>query len=163
VLFWFTFLRPLKTLNISLGASQTFDTPLLWILSLVLYTIFLVVIFLSSLYILDISPLSDVGLVKFFPPTFSLPICLIGYVFCLTEAFQFHEVTLINSCILECEPLEFCLGNFPLCQWVQGFFPLSLLLDSVYLVLYWGSWFTWSLFKVTNMGLFSFVYIQTAS
>ena len=59
-----------KTLNISLGASQPFEIPLLWILSLVLYSIFwlgclvwLVVSFLSSLYILDISPLLDMGLV----------------------------------------------------------------------------------------------------
>jgi hypothetical protein len=58
-----------------------------------------------------------------------------------------------------------CLGNFPLCQWVQGSFPLSLLLDSVYLVLCWGPWstWTWALYKVTNMGLFSFFYIQIAS
>jgi hypothetical protein len=43
-----------------------------------------VVNFLSSLYILDISSLSDVWLVKIFFPICRLPICLIGYV--LTEA-----------------------------------------------------------------------------
>ena len=58
---------------------------------------FLVINFLSSLYILDISPLSDVGLVKIFFPICRLPICLIDYVLCLTEAFQFHEVPFINS------------------------------------------------------------------
>jgi hypothetical protein len=58
---------------------------------------FLEVSFLCSLYILDVSPLSDVGLVKIFLPICSLPICLIGYAFYLTEAFQFHEVSFINS------------------------------------------------------------------
>jgi hypothetical protein len=53
-----------------LGASQPLEIPLLWILSLVLHHFliglfgFLVVSFLSSLYILDISPLLDVTLVK---------------------------------------------------------------------------------------------------
>jgi hypothetical protein len=41
---------------------------------------FLEVNCLSSLCILDISSLSDVGLKKFFPPICRLPICLIDYV-----------------------------------------------------------------------------------
>ena len=41
--------------------------------------------FLSSLYILEISPLSDVGLVKIY----SLP--LVDCVLCLTEASQFQD------------------------------------------------------------------------
>jgi hypothetical protein len=49
---------------------------------------FLVVSFLSSLYILDISPLSNVGLVDFFSQSRSCQFVLC-YVFCLTEAFQF--------------------------------------------------------------------------
>ena len=59
-------------LNISLGASQSFEIALLRILCLILYPI-LIGLFgslesnLSSLYILDISPLSDVMLVKIFP------------------------------------------------------------------------------------------------
>jgi hypothetical protein len=56
-----------------------------------------VINFLSSLYILDISPLSDGGLVNIFSPICKLPICLIDYVLCLTEAFQFHEIPFINS------------------------------------------------------------------
>jgi hypothetical protein len=46
--------------------------------------------------------------------------------------------------------IEVLLRKFPLCQWVQGSFPLSLLLHSVYLVLCWRSWFTsiWILCKV---------------
>ena len=45
-----------------------------------------VVTFLSSVYILDISPLSDVGLVKIFFPICRLLIFLIDYVVCLKEA-----------------------------------------------------------------------------
>jgi hypothetical protein len=52
--------------------------------------------FLSSLYILDISPLLDVGWVKIFFPICSLLICLIDSVLCFTEAFQFHEVPFIS-------------------------------------------------------------------
>jgi hypothetical protein len=37
----------------------------------------------------------------------------------------------------ETDPLVFYSGNFSLCQRVWGFFPLSLLLDLVYLVLCW--------------------------
>jgi hypothetical protein len=58
-------------LNISLGASQSFKFPQLRILCLALFPLGLLGSlesnFLSSLYILDISPLSDVGLVKIFP------------------------------------------------------------------------------------------------
>jgi hypothetical protein len=60
----------LKTLNISLSVSQPFEIPLLTTLCLALYLILKWVIgllmsnFFSSLYILDIIPLSDIGLVK---------------------------------------------------------------------------------------------------
>jgi len=57
-----------------------------------LFGIFLEVTFLSSLYILDINPLSGVGLVKIFPPICRLSI--LDYVLCLTEDFPFHEVDL---------------------------------------------------------------------
>jgi hypothetical protein len=36
-----------------------------------------------------------------------------------------------------------CTGNFPLCHCVGGYFSLSLLLDSLYLVVCWGPWSTW--------------------
>jgi len=51
--------------------------------------------FLSS--ILVISPLSEVGLMKIFFPIFTLLICPIDSVLCLTEAFQFYEIPFINS------------------------------------------------------------------
>jgi hypothetical protein len=83
--------------------SQTFKIPLLRILCLVLYPIFklgyLVFLefdFLGSLYILDISPLSDIGLVKTFSQSVGLLICPVGRVLCLTETFQFQEVSIIN-------------------------------------------------------------------
>jgi hypothetical protein len=56
----------------------------------------LMISFLFSFHILDISPLSYVGLVKVFFPICRWPICLIDCVLCLTEAFQFHEVPFIN-------------------------------------------------------------------
>jgi hypothetical protein len=71
-LFWFAFPWWLRILNISLGTSRPFEFPQVRILCLALSPIFNRVIgslesnFLSSLYILDISPLSDVGLVKIF-------------------------------------------------------------------------------------------------
>ena len=43
---------------------------------------------------------------------------------------------------LEHEPVLFCSGNFPLCQYVQSSFPVSRLLDSSNLILYGGPWFT---------------------
>jgi hypothetical protein len=46
--------------------------------------------FLSSLYILDISPLSDVGMVKFLSQSIGSLFCLIDSVLCLTNLFQFH-------------------------------------------------------------------------
>jgi hypothetical protein len=49
--------------------------------------------YLSSLYILDISPLSDLGLVKILSQSFYI----IDSVFCLTEALRFHEVPFVNS------------------------------------------------------------------
>ena len=73
------------------------------IFSLALYPILIGVFvflesnFLSSLYILDISPLSDIGLIKLFFPIGWLPFCPIDSVHCLTEALQFYEVPFVNS------------------------------------------------------------------
>jgi hypothetical protein len=68
---------------------------------------------LSTLYILDISPLSDLGLVKSFP-NLLVPFCLIDSVFCLTEALQFYEVPFVNS-------PSYCTGY---CCSVQEFSPV---------------------------------------
>jgi hypothetical protein len=60
-------------LNFSLGVSQPFEIPQLRILCLALYPILKIGLFdslesnfLSSLYVLDISPLVDVRLVNIF-------------------------------------------------------------------------------------------------
>ena len=60
---------------------------------------------LSSLYTLDISPLSYVGLVKIFCRSvgflvfclFVLPFCPIDSVLCLTEVLEFYELPFVNS------------------------------------------------------------------
>ena len=53
--------------------------------------------FYSSLYKLDISPLSDLGLVKIFSQSVGYLFVLLTVSFCLTEAFQFYEVPFVNS------------------------------------------------------------------
>jgi hypothetical protein len=70
-LIWFVFLWWLRMLNISLGAFQPFSLPQLRIFLFSSVPNFLIVLFgslesnfLSSLYILDISPLLDVVLTK---------------------------------------------------------------------------------------------------
>jgi hypothetical protein len=52
--------------------------------------------FLSSLYILNISPLSDLGLVKILSQSVGGFFCLIDRVSCLTEALQFYEVPFVS-------------------------------------------------------------------
>ena len=53
---------------------------------------------LSYLYILDASPLSDVGLVKIFSQSVGCHfVLLLDCVICLTEALQFHEVPFVDS------------------------------------------------------------------
>jgi hypothetical protein len=83
-------------MNIFSCASQPFSIPQLTILCLALYLIFLKIglfdilksSFLSSLYILHISPLSALGLVKIFSPSVGGPFAL------------------------QHKPLLFCSGNF---------------------------------------------------
>jgi hypothetical protein len=53
--------------------------------------------FLSSLYILDISPVSDLGLVKILSQSVGGLFVLFDSVFCFTEALQFYEVPFVNS------------------------------------------------------------------
>jgi hypothetical protein len=82
--------------------SQPFEIPLLRILCY-LYTPFsgrlfglLMPSFLSSLYSLDINPLSDVNFVKIIPNSVGLLFCLIDSFLFLIEAFQFYELPFIN-------------------------------------------------------------------
>jgi hypothetical protein len=48
---------------------------------------------ISSLYILGISPLLNIGLGKIFSHTL-VPFCPVDDILSLTKAFQFHEVTM---------------------------------------------------------------------
>jgi hypothetical protein len=93
------------------------------------------------------------SLIEFFPIC-TLPICPIDYVIWLQKLFSFTRSSLS---ILDL--------NFPPCPWVWDSIALSLLLDSEYLLLWWGPWsiWTWVLCELTNRVLFSFFYIQTAS
>jgi len=89
-------------LNISLGTSQPLYSSAenSWFISvLILIGLFdsLKSNFLSSLHVLDVSPLSDIGLVKIFFPICWLPFCPNDSVLCLTEALQFYEVPFVNS------------------------------------------------------------------
>jgi hypothetical protein len=82
-------------LNISLGASQPFEIPQLRILCLAVYPILIGLFgslesnFLSSLYILDISPLSNVGLVKIFSQSVGCPFVLLTVSFALEKLCNF--------------------------------------------------------------------------
>jgi hypothetical protein len=78
-----------------LGASELFGIPQLRILCLALYPVFNRAIvslesnFLSSFYILDISPLSDLGLVKIFSQS------VVGLFVFLTVSFALQKVAIL--------------------------------------------------------------------
>ena len=67
--------------------------------------------------------------------------------------------------VLQHESLVSCTGTFPLWQCVWGSLLLSLVLDSMYLVLRGGPWVTWTraLYKEIRIHQFAFFYMQTAS
>ena len=84
-------------LNISLGASQPFKFPQLRILCLAL-TPFLIGLFgslestfLSSLYLSDISPLLDVGLVRIFSQSVGCCFVLLTVPFALQKLCNFFR------------------------------------------------------------------------
>jgi len=94
-----------------LSVSQPLEIPLLKILSrsvphfYVNYLVCVMSCFLSSLYILDISPLSNVGLEKIFFPICRLSFCPIVS-FDLQKLFSFTRSYLFS--IYEPEPGVFC-------------------------------------------------------
>jgi hypothetical protein len=53
--------------------------------------------FLSSLYVLDISPLSDLGLVKILFQSVGDLFVLLTVSFCPTESLQFYEVPFLST------------------------------------------------------------------
>ena len=102
----------MRMLNISLGASQAFEIPKLRILFssrahffirlffvfcflFLFFFFFLESSFLNSLYILSISPRSDVGLVKIFSPLLGCHFVLLTVSFALQNLFSFRRSHLL--------------------------------------------------------------------
>ena len=116
-----------------------------------------------SLYILYINPLSNVGLVNIYSQSIGCWVFFIFYWQCplCQRIFAILWGPICLFFILKHKPFMFCSGNFPLCPCVQGFSPLSLLLDSVYLILCGGLWFTWTwaLYKKIRMDQFVFEFV----
>jgi hypothetical protein len=93
--------------------------------------------FLSTLYILDISPLLDVGLVKcfvlfcfVFPQSVGRWFVLLMVPFALQKLFSFMRSHLYIV-DLRAWTISVLFRKISPCQWEQGSFPFSLLLDSV--------------------------------
>ena len=88
-------------LNISLGDSQAFEIPKLRILFnsrahfFIRVFVFLESSFLNSLYILNISPRSDVGLLKIFSPLLGCHFVLLTVSFALQNLFSFRSSHLL--------------------------------------------------------------------
>ena len=120
-LFWFAFPWWLRMLNISLGASQTIGIPQLSILCLALYLILIGLFWslesnlLRSLYILDISPLLDVGLVKIFSHLLFPVLCYWQYSLPY-KSFAILWGPICQFLILEHKLLVFCSGKFHMCS-----------------------------------------------
>ena len=115
--------------------------------------------FLSSLYILEINLLSDVGLVKIFSYSVGCYFVLLTVSFALQKFLSFRRfhllfrwVSVLLGLYLESDLLSHC---------VQVYFPLSFLWGSVCLVLCWGLWsiWNWVLCIVIAMDLFAFFYM----
>ena len=120
--------------------------------------------YLRALYLLDISPLLDVVLVKIFSQIVSCCFVLLTLSFALQNFYNFMK-SYFQFLILENTLLVFCSGNFPLWSCFWGSSPLSFLLVSVYLVLYGGPWSTWiwALYKEIRMDWFAFFYMLITS
>jgi hypothetical protein len=120
--------------------------------------------FFSSLNIFDFRPLFDVGLVNIFSQSVGCPFVL------LTVSLPYCSFAILwgPTCqfmILEHKLLEFCSRKFPLYACVQGYSQISILLVSVYLILWGGPWstWTWALYKEIRMDRFALFYMLSAS
>jgi hypothetical protein len=106
----------------------------------------------------------DVGLVKIFSEFVG---CFLSYWQCPLPYRSFSVLwdPIYQLLIIGSEPLMFCSGNCLLDQYVQVFFPLFLIFGLVYPGFCWGPWSTWTwvLWRVVNMDLFVFFYMQTFS
>jgi hypothetical protein len=112
-------------LNIILGASEPFDIPHLRILCLALHLFliglfdFLESNFLCSLYILDICPLSDSGLVKIFSKSHGCLFCLIDSVPWFCNFMRYYLLTLE----LTAQTIGILFRNFPPAPIFSRLFP----------------------------------------
>ena len=79
--------------------------------------------FLSSLYILDISPLSDLGLVKILSQSVDGLFVLLTVSFALQKLCNFMRSHL-SILDLIAQAIAVLFRNFPLCPYLQGFSPL---------------------------------------
>ena len=79
--------------------------------------------FLISLYILDISPLSDLRLVKIFSQSVSCLFLSYWQYLLPYRSFAILWVPICRFLILEHRPLLFCLGKFLLCPCLLGVSP----------------------------------------
>jgi hypothetical protein len=80
--------------------------------------------FLSSLYILDISPLSDLRLVKILPQSVGGLFVLLTVSFALQKLYNFMKSYLLILA-LTAQAIAVCSEIFPLCPYHLGFSPLS--------------------------------------
>jgi hypothetical protein len=121
---------------------------------------------LCSLYILDISPRSDVGLIKIFSQSFGCLFILLTMSFALQKLCNFTRSHLSTdswsystSHWCSVQKIYLCAHMF---EALTHFF---FLLVSGYLVLCGGPWstWTWALYKEIRMGQFAFSYMLTNS
>ena len=133
----------LRMLNISLSIFWPFEIVLLKILfssvphfSIGLFKNLMSNI-LSSLYILNISPMSDLGLVKILS---HLVVAFLSYWLCplLYKSFSVIGGSVYLLLLSVSVLLGLYLGSGLLCPRIEDYFPLSLLSGSVWLDLYWG-------------------------
>jgi hypothetical protein len=80
--------------------------------------------FLNYLCILDISPLSDLGLVKILSQSVGGLFVLLTVSFALQKLCSFMRSHL-SILDLTAQALLFCLGIFPQCPYLRGFSPVS--------------------------------------
>ena len=143
-----------------LRAYFSFESPLLRILCLAFYLLFNWFIwpfwsltFWVFIYF-EYYPSLNVGLVKLFSQTVACWFVILTLSFAV-QRFVFLELPYINSIFdLSAWAIGILFKKFPLCQYVGVHFLLSLLLDSMYLVLCWWPWLTWSwpLCRVISVG-----------
>jgi hypothetical protein len=106
------FFRCFSVMQYSSGENSLFSSEPHFLIGLF---VFLESTFFSSLYILDISPLSDLGYVKILSESVGGLYVLLMMFSCLTEALQFYEVPFVNS-------RSYSTSH---CCFIQEFFPCA--------------------------------------